>query len=116
MKKLTLIALALIVLAISGCAGVSTARSTAFNGMTCEDGSPTIGLYAYRWGLYFVTFPLWTEGGREVSFHETLSDLTKAAKAQGATKLHTVVAEDPEYVFPNIFWIKRASVSATAGK
>ena len=116
MKKTMLVVLALLVVVISGCANISTARTNAFNRMVCEDNSSSIGLYATRSGLYFITFPLWTEGGRDVNYQETLSDLTKAATAQGYTKLYTVVAEDEEYEFPNIFWIKTASVSATVAK
>ena len=116
MKKLVLVALALLILVVSGCASVSTARTNAFKGLTCEDKSPTVGLYATRSGLYFITFPLWTEGGRDVDVHETVSDLATAAKGQGYTRLDNVVMHEDSYVFPYIFWIKGASVSATATK
>lgn len=116
MKKCTLITLALIMLFVAGCANVSTARSSSFKGLPCEDNSQSIGLYATRTGLYFITFPLWTEGGRDVDVNETVADLATAAKGQGATKLYTVVSQEDSYCFPWIFWLKTARVSATAGR
>lgn len=116
MKKLALVSLALVILFVSGCASVSIARGPAFKGLMCEDNSQTIGLYATRTGLYFLTFPLWTEGGRDVNINETVADLATEAKGQGATKLNTVVSQEDSYCFPWIFWIKSARVSATAGR
>ena len=116
MKKLVLVALALAILVVTGCASVSTARTNAFKGLSCEDKSPTVALYATRTGLYFITFPLWTENGRDVDVHETLSDLATEARGQGYTTLNTVVCAEAPYSFPWIFWIKTAHVSATATK
>ena len=116
MKKLVLVALALVILVVTGCASVSTGRTNAFKGLACEDKSPTVALCATRTGLYFITFPLWTENGRDVDVHETLSDLCTEAKGQGYTKLNTVVSSEEPYFFPYILWIKTCTVSATATK
>ena len=117
MKKVVLSLVLLAVLFLAGCASVSTAPNTSFRGMPCEGSTPTIGLLASRSGLYFLpTYPLWTEGSREVNFKETLADLTKQATAEGATKLNTVVPQEESVWLPFTFvlWYKKCTVSATA--
>lgn len=118
MKKVVLSLVLLAVLVLAGCADVSVAKNSAFRTMPC-DGNQSIGLLASRSGLYFLpTYPLWTDGGREVNFHETLSDLTAAARAQGATQITTVVPREESVWLPFTFvlWYKKATVSAIASK
>ncbi|MBO7435007.1 hypothetical protein J6U76_03310 [bacterium] len=118
MKKVVLSLVLLAVVFLAGCADVSIAKNSSFRTMPC-DGNQSIGLYAYRSGLYFLpTYPLWTEGGREVNFNETLADLTAQAKGQGAGSLNTVVAQEESTWLPFTFvlWYKKATVSATASK
>ena len=118
MKKVVLSLVLLAMLVLAGCADVSIAKYSAFRDMPC-DGGKAIGLFASRSGLYFLpTIPLWTEGGREVNFNETLSDLTLQAKAQGAVSLNTVVAKEDSYWLPFTFvlWYKKATVSATVSR
>lgn len=118
MKKVVLSLVLLTVLVLAGCADVSVAKNSAFRTMPC-DGNQSIGLLASRSGLYFLpTYPLWTEGGREVNFEQTLLDLTSKAKAEGATKLTTVVPREESIWLPFTFvlWYKKATVSATASR
>ena len=118
MKKVVLSLVLLATLVLAGCADVSVAKSSAFRGMPC-DGNQSIGLLASRCGLYFLpTYPLWTEGGREVNFNETLYDLTAKAKAEGATQITTVVPQEESIWLPFTFvlWYKKATVSATVSR
>ena len=118
MKKVVLSLVLLAALVLAGCADVSIAKNSAFRGMPC-DGNQSIGLLASRNGLYFLpTYPLWTEGGREVNFNETLADLTLKAKGQGATQITTVVPQEESVWLPFTFvlWYKKCTVSATASK
>lgn len=118
MKKVVLSLVLLAALFLAGCADVSIAKNSSFRSMPA-DGNQSIGLLASRSGLYFLpTYPLWTDGGREVNFNETLADLTAAAKAQGATQLATVVPQEQSMWLPFTFvlWYKKATVSATASK
>lgn len=122
MKKVLCTVALLATVLLVGCADISLAKSSAFNGMSADNNSQSVGLLASRSGLYCINYPLWTADGffgkGAVDYNATLTDLTKEARRLGTDKLTTIVpTEESIWIAPTfVLFYKKSTVAATCSK
>jgi uncharacterized protein YceK len=118
--------MAVLALAVSGCAGVSTGKRLNGMKLTEDNADPVAHVNAESWGIYFLPiFPLITgdtsstAGGMAFLADsckvEPVVDMsTRAAKEMGAARLTDLTSSVTSVWIPPLFWYKSVQVSGNA--